>query len=320
MLGRIEVCCHPNKATAQQLRDGLATVSGHGRTGRALERTFPFCDAVTRAFVSCISLQIALGCVNVALAAAHKILCCQQGHPPAQVQQAGHQPGSGQVLRHPSRCWVTSRDEDTGRCWGARNPWWSDRVPSQEGGQPGASGLHGERHGSAQGALSSGRVKTADGLTHKDLLDIEARVQALKDVEAQIQMEIHKRKGENSVSGSFQSVVGEVGVRQGSKTSVDPTLGQLVMPPGPPARPVIPPAVTAATNVGENLTENLRNLEHQKLAPDSTSVDFGDWLAVVGPLMADDLSATSCQWWAFWSCRRRWTRTPPDALALWPRT
>ena len=39
----------------------------------------------------------------------------------------------------------------------------------------------GERHGSAQGALSSGRVKTADGLTHKDLLDIEAlRVQALE--------------------------------------------------------------------------------------------------------------------------------------------
>ena len=63
-------------------------------------------------------------------------------------------------------------------------------------------------------------------------------------------MEIHKRKGENSVSGSFQSVVGEVGVGQGSKTPVDPTLGQLVMPPALPARP--------------------------KLAPDSTSVDFGD--------------------------------------------
>ena len=111
----------------------------------------------------------------------------QQGHPPAQVQQAGHQPGSGQVLPRPSGPQglqaVMRTPEGVG---GARNPWWSDRVPSHEGGQPGASGLHGKRHGSAQGALSSGRVKTADGLTHKDLLDTEAlRVQALKDVEAQ---------------------------------------------------------------------------------------------------------------------------------------
>ena len=45
----------------------------------------------------------------------------------------------------------------------------------------------------AQRALSSGRVKTADGLTHKDLLDLEAlRVQVLKEVEAQIQREMEK--------------------------------------------------------------------------------------------------------------------------------
>ena len=68
-------------------------------------------------------------------------------------------------------------------------------------------------------ALSSGRVKTADGLTHKDLLDLEAlRVQGFKEVEAQIQREMEKRKGENSGSGSFQSVLREVGVVQGSKT------------------------------------------------------------------------------------------------------
>ena len=98
-----------------------------------------------------------------------------------------------------------------------------------------------------------------------------------------------------------------MGVGQGSKTPVDPTLSQLVMPPGLPARPVAPPAVAPATNIGKNLTENLRNLELPKLAPDSTSVDFGDWLAVVSG--------------GLWSCRRRWTRTllggPQHLSSVW---
>ena len=69
------------------------------------------------------------------------------------------------------------------------------------GDQHAASGPHGD---GAQRALSlsSGRVKTADGLTHKDLLDLEAlRVQGFKEVEAQIQREMEKRKGENSGRG-----------------------------------------------------------------------------------------------------------------------
>ena len=181
---------------------------------------------------------------------------------------------------------------------GERNPFWSDRAMAG-GDQHAASGPHGD---GAQRALSSGRVKTADGLTHKDLLDLEAlRVQGFKEVEAQIQREMEKRKGENSGSGSFQSVLGEVGVVQGSKTPVDPALGHLVTPPGLPGLPgpAVPASVTPApvVSVGENLNENLRNLELPKLSPDSTSVDFGDWLAIVGPLMSD-LSGTSSQWWA----------------------
>ena len=202
------------------------------------------------------------------------------------------------------------------------------------GDQPVAGGLHGA--GSAQRALSSGRVKTVDGLTHKDLLDLEAlRVQGFKEVEAQIQRELEKRKGENSGSGSFQSVLGEGGVGQGSKTPVDPALGQLVMPPGLSGSSVPAAATAPVVNVGENLNENLRNLELPKLSPDSTSVDFGDWLTIVGPLMSD-LSGTSSQWWALvldaaMKTYAAWvTSTPlqrlrlkvlsPVELAKWPRT
>ena len=261
----------------------------------------------------------------------------QQGHPSALVQRAGHQPGSGQLLRHPSDphgVQAVMRTPDG--VGGERNPFWSDRAMAG-GDQHAASGPHGE---GAQRALSSGRVKTADGLTHKDLLDLEAlRVQGFKEVEAQIQREMEKRKGENSGSGSFQSVLGEVGVVQGSKPPVDPALGHLVTPPGLPGLPgpAVPASVTPApvVSVGENLNENLRNLELPKLSPDSTSVDFGDWLAIVGPLMSD-LSGTSSQWWALvldaaaktyaaWVTstplqRLRLKVVSPNELAKWPRT
>ena len=67
-----------------------------------------------------------------------------------------------------------------------------------------------------------------------------------------------------------------------------------MMPPSCPVVPAVAPA--PVVNVGEILNENLRNLELPKLSPDSSSVDFGDWLVIVGPLMSD-LSGTSSQWW-----------------------
>ena len=123
----------------------------------------------------------------------------------------------------------------------------------------------------------------------------------------------------NSGSGSFQSVLGEVGVVQGSKTPVDPALGQLVTPPGLPGLPgpAVPAAVAPApvVSVGENLNENLRNLELPKLPPDSTSVDFGDWLAIVGPC------GTSSQWVTSTPLQRlRLKVVSPTELAKWPRT
>eukprot|EP00435_Cladocopium_sp_Y103_P058194 s73_g20.t1 len=172
----------------------------------------------------------------------------QPAHPPAQVQSGGHQssPGaalqlhggqgqsSGQGHRRPSDPQglqaVMRTAEGAG---GQRNPFWScDEAAGHGGGlQPGASGPQGTIQDAAHGALSSGRVKTSDGLTHKDLLELEAlRVQGFKDVEAQIQREFLRRKGEASGSGSFQSVVGDVGqgVGYGQKTLADPSADQLV--------------------------------------------------------------------------------------------
>ena len=87
--------------------------------------------------------------------------------------------------------------------------------------------------------------------------------------------------------------------------------------------------------MGESLTESLRNLELPKLAAESNAVDFGDWLALVGPLMAD-LGGTSSQWWALvlgaaTESYAQWTQsTPlerlrlkvgsPQELSRWPRT
>ena len=64
-------------------------------------------------------------------------------------------------------------------------------------------------------------------------------------------------------------------------------------------------------------------------------MDFGDWLAIVGPLMSD-LSGTSSQWWALvldaaaktyaaWVTstplqRLRLKVVSPNELAKWPRT
>ena len=130
---------------------------------------------------------------------------------------------------------------------------------------------------------------------------------------------LRERKGDNSGSGSFQRVLGEVGVVQGSKTPVDPALGQLVTPPGLPGLPgpAVPAAVAPApvVSVGESLNENLRNLELPKLPPDSTSVDFGDWLAFVGPC------GTSSQWVTSTPLQRlRLKVVSPTELAKWPRT
>ena len=69
-------------------------------------------------------------------------------------------------------------------------------------------------HGGPHQALPSGeQVTTQNGLTDKDLLELEAlKLQGLRDLETQPLRDMLKRKeGASGGSGSFQSVVGDGG-------------------------------------------------------------------------------------------------------------
>ena len=294
-----------------------------------------------------------------------------QGHPsdPRGLQVALGTPGSPEA--HPQV-----------------NPFWSPGVramvrsgsdPLRAGGgqlgergllRGGHQGVQGssaqELRGGSQQALPSGeRVKVENGLTHKDLLDLEAmKLQGMRDLEAQIQREMLKRKEEASGgSGSFQSVVGDGAAAAQSHLCTPPGILQPsasgvhmdqhgTMPQGMSTGPWgaggLPPhnppghgqfqggmQAAGAPMMGESLTESLRNLKLPKLAAESNAVDFGDWLALVGPLMAD-LGGTSSQWWALvlgaaTESYTQWTQsTPlerlrlkvgsPQELSRWPRT
>ena len=105
--------------------------------------------------------------------------------------------------------------------------------------------------------------------------------------------------------------------------------GQVPRVPQPQQPQAQPP------HFGESLNESLRSLELPKIHQNCSALEFGDWLAVVGPLMAD-LSGSSSQWWALVlaaanEAYARWqVSTPLERLRLrvvfpldiyrWPRT
>lgn len=87
--------------------------------------------------------------------------------------------------------------------------------------------------------------------------------------------------------------------------------------------------------IGESVTESLRSLELPKLSESASALAFGDWLAVVEPLMAD-IGNNSMTWWKIVmdhvnKTYERWLEEgplgrlrlsadiPPAALG-WPRT
>lgn len=56
------------------------------------------------------------------------------------------------------------------------------------------------------------------------------------------------------------------------------------------------PKETHKESIGESVSESLRSLELPKLSENASALAFGDWLAVVEPLMAD-IGNTSSVWW-----------------------
>ena len=201
------------------------------------------------------------------------------------------------------------------------NPFWSGGAGQGSGGHQTPQRSQGE----------VGPVAAGDGsLSHRDLLELEAlKVQMFQEVEAKIleQMKKRSQSGSQQGSGSYHSASGGVGGGLGPASAVS-------FPMSPPLGAGGVGGVQASVG-GEALTESLRMLELPKLAEGSSPLEFGDWLAVVGPLMSD-LSGSSGYWWSLildaagqayaqWAVstpieRLRQRVVVPDEARKWPRT
>ena len=201
------------------------------------------------------------------------------------------------------------------------NPFWSGGAGQGSGGHQTPQRSQGE----------VGPVAAGDGsLSHRDLLELEAlKVQMFQEVEAKIleQMKKRSQSGSQQGSGSYHSASGGVGGGLGPASAVS-------FPMSPPLGAGGVGGAQASVG-GEALTESLRMLELPKLAEGSSPLEFGDWLAVVGPLMSD-LSGSSGYWWSLildaagqayaqWAVstpieRLRQRVVVPDEARRWPRT
>ena len=191
----------------------------------------------------------------------------------------------------------------------AVNPFWSENVKKE-------IGHYGEEVGAERGAEV--RVPEQDqghklpqfytihgGLSRKDLEELgEIRRKATEELESKIYQEVQRRKQE-SASDSYKSaatgtIPGMAATPMAPMASVGGGCGGGRIPSRPPSRrPQVPTGSGYGghgTSAGESLTESLRNLELPKLAVDATAIGFGDWLAIIEPLMSD-ISSSSAAWW-----------------------
>ena len=202
----------------------------------------------------------------------------------------------------------------------ATNPFWSGGAGQGSGGHPTPLRVQSE----------AGPVVPGDGsLSHRDLLELEAlKVQMFQEVEAKILEQMKKRSqaGSQQGSASYHSA-------SGGGAGIGP-VSAASFPMSPPMGCGASVGGQAAVG-GEALTESLRMLELPKLAEGSSPLEFGDWLAVVGPLMSD-LSGSSGYWWSLildaagqaytqWAVstpidRLRQRVVVPDEARQWPRT
>ena len=202
------------------------------------------------------------------------------------------------------------------------NPFWSDEVRRQV--------MDGIEEKDEQKEDAS-RVPTQAGLTKTDIEELERiKREGLREIEQRMMEEVRRRSEASSASYRTLPTVQDAELGKGI-AEVRNGLGGAETPIQTP--PGIPNGwVTGGQRPqGEALTESLRNLELPKLGP----VSFGDWMAIVGPLMAD-ISSTSSVWWSSVlrsaeDAYQRWlTATPLQRLrlrvvpeeqtALWPRT
>ena len=190
------------------------------------------------------------------------------------------------------------------------NPFWSDGAQREARG----SGSQQVQPGGGQGTPTHAeqRLVAYDGLSHQDLLEIEAmKMQALREVQEKLKNEMARRRGAavsgNESGGSYRTAEGNGPSQRMSGLDTPPGLpvqpsyvSPMVQPQGvqqpTPMMMAGTPGVSQPMVVsGEALNESLRTLELPKLT-DCSAVEFGDWLAVITPLMSD-LNSTSATWW-----------------------
>ena len=135
----------------------------------------------------------------------------------------------------------------------------------------------------------------------REVGDEKIRLKILKEAEASFAKEI-KRLAEDA--SSYASAASAAAAEQ-AKKEAGVSVGEPAGGPGPPGqgggldRPPGLPMERAAEPIGVTVPEAVRSLELPALPSPSSgdaSIQFGDWLIVVHPLMSD-LSGSAQQWW-----------------------
>ena len=134
----------------------------------------------------------------------------------------------------------------------------------------------------------------------------EIRLRVTREAEEAFAREVRRLQQTAEETQSYQSASSGAGVGTGIGQTMgvpQPVGGGRTSPPrGMGGTPLPPPGLAATGNgtVSGSLSEALRTLELPKLPTpggENASLQFGDWLTVVFPLMSD-VSGTASDWWS----------------------
>ena len=132
-------------------------------------------------------------------------------------------------------------------------------------------------------------------------VDVEGlRRRIMKEAEEAFQLELNRL---NQAGGSYSD---EASFRTAQSDPIPP-------PPPPPPPPRGIPPEDSALRTAANMTEALRNLELPALplpGGDMASLQFGDWVTVINPLMSD-IAGSARTWW------RKVVEQAEQAYARW---
>ena len=166
------------------------------------------------------------------------------------------------------------------------NPFWSPEV---------------QRRAAQAQPVSAGRATTDDrGRQQGQEEDLEAlRLRVMRDAEEIFEREVARLQAARTRDDVSYRTASEGGVVGG--LGPPPLHGEGNRPQPPPPPPPPPPRGLDDNkpSAPSHLSEALRNLELPSLPPpggDLAALTFGDWVTVIGPLMAD-IAGSAQEWW-----------------------